>query len=251
MKLLFFDIDGTLATRFNVPESTRIALEMTRNKGNKVIITTGRVLSYAKAHFDDLCDGYICFNGRYGELDGQVLYDHPFKKEEANLYKKRVLDLGASLALYTMKQGYYFGKDDFELAVEMWDEGYIIKADQINDPIYNFDVLFKDDAQFASLEKAFQECLFSRHGPRRSADTTFYNHNKGTAMVAFAKALNVDIKDTYAFGDGINDLLMFKNAGHSIAMGNAREAVKKQADFVTTTIDNHGIRNGLKHYELI
>lgn len=251
MKLLFFDIDGTLATRFYVPESTRIALDMTRKKGNKVIITTGRVLSYAKSHFDDLCDGYICFNGRYGELDGQVLYDHPFTKEEANSYKQRVLDEGASLALYTMNHGYYYGREeDYELAKEMWDEGYITKSEHITDPIYNFDVLFKDDETFNKLE-SFEDVLFSRHGPRRSADTTFYNHNKGTAMVAFAKALGVDLDDTYAFGDGINDLLMFQSAGHSIAMGNARDALKKQADFVTTSIDNHGIRNGLKHYELI
>ena len=35
MKLLFFDIDGTLATRFYVPESTRIAFDMTRKKGRR------------------------------------------------------------------------------------------------------------------------------------------------------------------------------------------------------------------------
>ncbi len=40
---------------------------------------------------------------------------------------------------------------------------------------------------------------------------------------------------TYAFGDGINDLALFEACDYGIAMGNAREELKrKKATFIST-----------------
>ena len=75
--------------------------------------------------------------------------------------------------------------------------------------------------------------------------------DKGTALSAVSQALNIPKENTYAFGDGHNDLCMFREAGHRIAMGNAVEELKAQADFVTTPILADGVRNGLKHCGLI
>ena len=44
---------------------------------------------------------------------------------------------------------------------------------------------------------------------------------------------------------------MIKAAGHGIAMGNACNELKAIADYVTTDIDEDGIMNALKHFELI
>lgn len=60
----------------------------------------------------------------------------------------------------------------------------------------------------------------------------------------------VDIP-TYAFGDAQNDLPMFAGVDHPIAMGNGQAENKKQAEFITTANDDHGIVNGLKHFNLI
>lgn len=42
MNLVFFDIDGTLAIRKDVPASAQKALEELRNRGDLVFICTGR-----------------------------------------------------------------------------------------------------------------------------------------------------------------------------------------------------------------
>ena len=54
-----------------------------------------------------------------------------------------------------------------------------------------------------------------------------------------------------AFGDGGNDISIIKSAGIGVAMGNAGPDVKRVSDYVTTTVDENGIYNALKHFSLI
>jgi hydroxymethylpyrimidine pyrophosphatase-like HAD family hydrolase len=44
---------------------------------------------------------------------------------------------------------------------------------------------------------------------------------------------------------------MLKVAGYGVAMGNAGQLVKQEADFVTKDVDDDGILFGLKELELI
>ena len=54
-----------------------------------------------------------------------------------------------------------------------------------------------------------------------------------------------------AFGDGGNDSSMILQAGIGVAMGNAIDALKQQADYVTTSVDDDGILNALRHFNVI
>ena len=58
-------------------------------------------------------------------------------------------------------------------------------------------------------------------------------------------------EETMAFGDADNDLEMFELAQTAVAMGNGNENVKAAADYITDSVDENGIYNGLKHYRLI
>ena len=69
-------------------------------------------------------------------------------------------------------------------------------------------------------------------------------------MRGVAEALGVPIEETYAFGDGINDLSMIVAAGHGIAMGNAVDELKAAAEYVTASIDDDGVAKAMAHYEL-
>jgi cof-like hydrolase len=44
---------------------------------------------------------------------------------------------------------------------------------------------------------------------------------------------------------------MLKHAGIGVAMGNAGENVKEIADYITTSVDDDGITNALKHFNVI
>ena len=93
--------------------------------------------------------------------------------------------------------------------------------------------------------------LVNPHGPHPSADITVLGVDKGTAIEHVAEKLGVAIEDTYAFGDGVNDVCMLEAAGHGVAMGNAVPETKAAAEYITTSIDQDGVYNGLKHYGLI
>ena len=54
-----------------------------------------------------------------------------------------------------------------------------------------------------------------------------------------------------AFGDGGNDVSLIREVALGVAMGNACEALKEVADYVTTSVDDDGILNALEHFELI
>ncbi|MDR3093560.1 MAG: HAD hydrolase family protein, partial [Bacteroidales bacterium] len=54
-----------------------------------------------------------------------------------------------------------------------------------------------------------------------------------------------------AFGDGGNDISMLRHVAIGVAMGNATDDVKAQADYVTNSVDDDGIGNALRHFGVI
>ena len=51
-------------------------------------------------------------------------------------------------------------------------------------------------------------------------------------------------------GDQPNDVLMFKRSGFSIAMGNAPDVVKTQADATTDSYDDEGFAKAMERFIL-
>lgn len=70
--------------------------------------------------------------------------------------------------------------------------------------------------------------------------------NKGQGVLDTCKALNIDPQDAVAFGDAENDIPMLRKAGVGVAMGNAAEIVKNQADVITKTNNEDGIAEWLE-----
>jgi len=56
--------------------------------------------------------------------------------------------------------------------------------------------------------------------------------DKAHALIKVHEYLNRDIKDTTVFGDSINDIAMFKLAGNAIAVANALDEVKREANVI-------------------
>jgi hydroxymethylpyrimidine pyrophosphatase-like HAD family hydrolase len=69
--------------------------------------------------------------------------------------------------------------------------------------------------------------------------------HKGAALLALADYLGLRREDTYAFGDGLNDLTMLRDAGTGIAMANAEPEAKAAADRLTCSCDEDGVACGI------
>lgn len=72
--------------------------------------------------------------------------------------------------------------------------------------------------------------------------------NKGLGLKVLADALGIDLKNTMALGDQMNDLAMLKKAGLGVAMGNATEEVKASADAVTEDHNDSGVGRAIARY---
>jgi len=74
--------------------------------------------------------------------------------------------------------------------------------------------------------------------------------NKADALRVVASHYHVSRAEVMAIGDSYNDLEMLEWAGVGVAMGNAWEAVKEAADFVTRSNDEDGVAEALRKYIL-
>ncbi len=81
-------------------------------------------------------------------------------------------------------------------------------------------------------------------------DVTHPLANKGEALSSLATLLDVPLGEIATIGDGGNDVAMFARSGLSIAMGNARPEVQREADFVTESNSEDGFARAIERFIL-
>lgn len=72
--------------------------------------------------------------------------------------------------------------------------------------------------------------------------------DKATALEKLLTHLNLSKEQLICCGDGYNDLTMIEYAGLGVAMANARDVVKKAADYITLSNDHDGIAHVIKEF---
>lgn len=65
--------------------------------------------------------------------------------------------------------------------------------------------------------------------------------HKATSLEKLLGILGMDRADLIACGDGYNDLTMIQYAGVGVAMANAQQVVKDNADYITLSNDEDGL----------
>ena len=76
------------------------------------------------------------------------------------------------------------------------------------------------------------------------------NASKGNALAALAGHLGIRREEIACIGDGENDLSMFAESGLKIAMGNAVDKLKIQADHIVESNRNEGAARAVEQYIL-
>jgi hydroxymethylpyrimidine pyrophosphatase-like HAD family hydrolase len=74
--------------------------------------------------------------------------------------------------------------------------------------------------------------------------------SKAAALKSVAEHYGVSRKQIMAIGDAPNDVGMLQFAGISVAMDNAHDLVKQQADWIAPSNDDHGVHAALVRYGL-
>jgi hydroxymethylpyrimidine pyrophosphatase-like HAD family hydrolase len=72
--------------------------------------------------------------------------------------------------------------------------------------------------------------------------------SKGNALKIVADRLGISLDKAMAIGDNYNDVSMMEIVGFSVAMGTAKEDIKKLCSFVTYGNDKHGVAHAIEKF---
>jgi 5-amino-6-(5-phospho-D-ribitylamino)uracil phosphatase len=75
--------------------------------------------------------------------------------------------------------------------------------------------------------------------------------NKAKGLLHVCNKLGISMDEVLAVGDSLNDIVMIKEAGCGVAMGNAQDIVKEAADWVTGTNQEDGVAQAIRHWVLL
>jgi hydroxymethylpyrimidine pyrophosphatase-like HAD family hydrolase len=81
-------------------------------------------------------------------------------------------------------------------------------------------------------------------------DVTHPKANKGSVVEMLSKTFNIPMSSIATIGDMPNDVLMFRKGGWSIAMGQANEFVRGNADRVSAGLNDEGFAIGVENFIL-
>ena len=256
IKAIFLDIDGTMVSfeTHRVPDNTKAALQEVRKKGVKVFVSTGRHKSDIN-NLDELeFDGYITLNGAYCIVGNEVIYKKSMPRENVEAlirYEEEVAPVPcffveADMVSANMKE------EQMTQMLEMVKfppRPVTPSIEFIDKEIFQITAFFKEDKD-EEIMRHLPDCEFARWYPTFS-DINARDVDKSVGLEKTGAYFGFARGEMMAFGDGGNDISMIKYAGIGVAMGNAGEAVKLAADYVTTSVDEDGVGNALRHFGIL
>ncbi len=279
--IIFFDVDGTLVdvrpAREYVPESTIKAVQETRKKGNLCFLCTGRSKAEIFSHIMEVgFDGIIGAGGGFVEIGDEMLYHKMvpqtaiyhvvdfFEEHGFDYYIESNGGLYASQNLVPRLERIMYGDlDNDPLARKKKEEepSHFIPSLKVGYDLHRSDVnkicfLEKEGMPFETIKKEFENefnvihCTVPIFGDD-SGELSVPGVSKASAIETLIQHLGIPKENTYAFGDGLNDIDMLEYCEHGIAVGNATQGLKDIADEITDDIAEDGIYNSMKKHGLI
>lgn len=258
---LFFDIDGTILSEITrkIPESALTALKEAKQNGHTLFINTGRTYSSLPAeikrfHFD----GYLCGCGTYLVYHDEVLLESHIEEQRG----REIIDKMYACHL----DGIMEGTEDIYFPLRR------SRFEQVEVTRRHFRRTGLGMEKYAETGKFIYDKLFVYTDERGDKDTFFNfiaedmepidrgNHayevvqkgySKATACEFMLNYLGMGKDRAYIFGDSTNDLSMFEYGRHTVAMGKHAAELEPYTEFVTRTVEDHGIAYAMKHYGLI
>ncbi|MBO0998111.1 HAD family hydrolase [Bacillus sp. SD075] len=260
-KAIVLDLDGTtLNERNTVNETLEQCIGELRESGKLIFIATGRTMEEVRDVLPSgmEADGMVTANGMSVFIGKKQIVEHALSTE---LVEELVDKAGAEEIFYEvhpnagtrmalLKDKDYMVKQGLMPKPETVDENeWLSRQDAVEDKIRWSEQLdissvakiyfFSNEMNTirrwkAELEKIKQYNAFTTaSSTHHNVEVTVEGITKATGVQLLLKHFKLAPENILAVGDGENDLPLFKLAGRCVAMKNATDLVKEQADEVT------------------
>ncbi len=278
IKLLAFDLDGTLLTEdHRIDEET--LKEIKKHDKIKYIIATGR--NYALV--EDIIDTYeldcdlILNNGHeFLSKDKEEHITYAFSDDKLRRICKILIKYNFHSSLTSANGNKYTFTEIEEYYNEHLRMSSVVRKKDISELItstlFTREAYLKNTITLSGIEeldsleilkidaknldkeaneKAMQE-LAEIGGISLSTSYEAYveicdsRMNKGKLLLQIADKYGIEADEIAAFGDSDNDIELLNVVPHSFAMKNGKDALKKVARYITDTNDNQGVLKGIR-----
>ncbi|MBB6624120.1 HAD family phosphatase [Clostridium gasigenes] len=271
-KLICIDMDGTLLNTDNQVSDDNIrALKKATEMGIHIAITTGRIYASAKYYSGivGIDAPIITANGASikDSGDGNVIYNNPIPSDI-------LIGCAEILKKYNLKANFTTGDTIFtsyeipethsykvtnKIVPNEFKVNFLV-FDNINDGISKFEgkilkCFVGEDSNLdgfrnarAEITKTFGDFLHIVSSGVNNFEIMQKDSSKGNAAKMLAKRLGITKDEVICIGDSENDLSMIQFAGMGVAMGNAMDLLKSEADFITETNNNSGVAKAIEKF---
>ncbi len=266
--VLFFDVDGTLASfdpddmtdkDFNAVHPSKAVVDAfgrLRNAGHRAFICTGRPLWLIADGLRALNPaGIVAMAGATLEVEGRVVNEDCFDEDVIEELAHRIAAAGGEALFETngatyslepvgVEQSFLLGADVVHGVDQMRVDGRLC--------VGKVCINARDLACVAN-DDGFIDCEFelcNTGGQNRELSPKGIDKGVGVAR-ALAYLGREGNARTFGFGDSGNDLGMLAAVETAVAMGNAMPEVKAVADYVTDDVAHDGTVTAMQHFGLI
>lgn len=245
IKIIFFDIDGTLIdmTKKAISYKTVETLLRLKENGVKICIATGRAPG-SVPKFDGVdFDAFLTFNGSYCFNSSDVILSTPIPKVDVEKMIENATRINRPVSIAGKDRVVANGTDK-DLSDYF---GFAKQETPVSD---DFDEVLKGEIyqmMMGGRKDEYDDILKDVENARitawwdRAVDIIPANGGKGKGIEAILEYYGIDRSESMAFGDGGNDIEMLQTVGTGVAMGNALDHVKEVANEICGTSADDGI----------
>ena len=161
-----------------------------------------------------------CYNGALIVKGEEILFEHNLNKDEIRTFLHHVEELDPSISINC-----YSGSVWFNSREDQWTQ---VEAS-----------ITGETPQIQPLSQTLSDDALHLHKLLLIGETQ-----------NIQELYQVPLEQVMTIGDHFNDLPMIRLAGLGVAMGNAPEAVQKEAQVVTSSNQEHGVAKAIQDYVL-
>lgn len=245
IKIIFFDVDGTLIDleRKQISSRTLKCLRRLQARGILLCMATGRAPVSLPVLPNFEFDCYLTFNGSYCYRADETIHHSPLDAADLERFLVNAECLGRPVAIAGRQticaNGLdqdlrdYFALAKLELPLSSEFERLL------REPVYQL-MLGCRKTDYPALLSGTQSLKIVAWW-ERAADVIAASSGKGIGLNKILDFYGLSAEEALAFGDGINDIDMLQVAGCGVAMGNAADQVKAAADDICASCAEDGV----------
>jgi Cof subfamily protein (haloacid dehalogenase superfamily) len=241
-RLIALDLDGTLLNEDKeISQENKKWIAEARKAGVTVMFSTGRGRQSSMNYVEELA-----LNSPLVLVNGSEIWESPdtlLKRTEmpvdwVRAFRQMALDYDVWYWAYTVEG--ILNRDNWPAKAETEDGLTWLK----------FGFYTENERKLTAIRASLEERgdLSITNSHPCNIELNPLGADKGSGVRQVCSLLGIEMSQVIAMGDSFNDLSMIREAGLGVAMGNAQEEIKVQADVTTSTNEEDGVAEIIRKY---